>query len=335
MSLWNSVRSLFSGKPAQPRPEGQIELAPGLSFSATRHSINTQWGEHECYSFVTQGLAAHGQRELVLTLRATPGAMSDSFIAELKGYFIAVRDFAAEGRLVNVGAVTMFGQRRPFPGWHLLYTVPYPWPGVPIPPNALAVVFITDKEMELQRRCGSARVMTALGKMYSHYPCPSWCDPQRPELPAAAILEASLLAKTGGIINWDVRVLQNGNDIVLRIPPRQQPHVRQFLEQAPEDAVIPLITGIDRTADACLTWEPGQREPTAISVPGSTGEWVSGCFLMIVPGQEEESARVFEDGFTWMLNDTSWQALRRALMEGQALALLIQDKRLRLEWVDA
>ena len=335
MSLWNSVRSLFSGKPAQPRLEGQIELAAGLSFSATRHSINTQWGEHECYSFITQGLAAHGQRELVLTLRATPEEITDSFIAALKGYFIMARDFAAQGRRVNVGSASIFSQKRPFPGWQLLYTVPYPWPGVPIPPAALAVVFLTDKEMELRERCGPARVMTALGKMYSHYPCPPWCDPRRPELPAAAILEASMLAKTGGIPNWDVRVVQNGKDIVLRIPPSHQPHVQRLLGQAPEHAVIPLITGIDRTADACLTWEPGQREPTAISMPGSKGEWVSGCFLMIVPGQEEESAQVFEDGFTWMLSDTSWQALRRAMMEGQGLALLVQDKRLRLEWVDA
>ena len=103
----------------------------------------------------------------------------------------------------------------------------------------------------------------------------------------------------------------------------------------PEDQGVSLLTGIDRMADECLTWEPGQREPFAITPPGSQGERLSGCFLMLLPGRKEEEARLFEDGFAWMLNDTSWKAVKRALSEGQALALMVGGTRLRIEWVAA
>ncbi len=335
MSLWSSLRSLLFGAPRKPRLEGRFEVVPGLTVSAIRHSINTQSGDLQCCSFITEGLTAHGQKELVLTLRVTPGAMDETFSQRLGMYFAMVKDLAAQGRTVGVGDITSFGPRRPFPGRHLLYTQAWPWPGVPIPRDALSIQLITEKELELVQRCGPARVMSALGKMTSHYPCPPWSDLQRPELPAAAMLEHSLLAKFGGVCIWEVRVLQLGDDIVLRVPPALQTEFRQQFEQMPEDAALSLLTGIDRTADACLTWEPGQREPSAITPPGSKGEQISGCFLMIVPGQQEELGQLREDGFIWMLSDTSWKAVKHALSEGQALALIVGGKRLRIEWVAA
>lgn len=335
MSLWSSLRSLVFGTPREPRLKSRFEVLPGLTVSVVRHSIHTFSGDLECYSFLTQGLTAHGQKELVLTLRLTPGAIDETFPQRLGTYFAMVHDFAAKGQTVDVGDLTSFGARRPFPGRQLLYTQTYPWPGVPVPRDGLAIQLITDRELELVQRCGPARVMSALGKRTSHYPCPPWSDLQRPELPVAAILENSLLARFGGVRIWGVRVLQIGQDIVLRIPPALQPEFRQNLAQMPADGALSLITGIDKTADACLTWEPGQLEPFAITPPGSKGEQISGCFLMIVPGQQEELGELREDGFVWMLTDTSWRAVKHALSEGQALALLIGGKRLRIEWVAA
>ena len=42
-----------------------------------------------------------------------------------------------------------------------------------------------------------------------------------------------------------------------------------------------------------------------------------------------------EDGFVWCLSGTSLEALRRALCEEQALALLVGGTRLRVEWAYA
>jgi hypothetical protein len=312
---------------------GRFDLTSGLVVTVTHHFIATARGPIDCISYVTEGLAAHGQRELVFTLRHTPETRAATFAQAMISLIVMFQQFAAQGRTVDAGDITGFGAQRPFPGKHLLYAPARPLDGVPVPQNGLAALFITDSELALVQRCGSSRVLAALGKAYSHYPFPPWSEFQRPELPAAKNLEASVLASVLCAHTWSTRVLQVEGDVILRVAPRNQEHIRQLFEQLPEDRPFALTTGIDGTADACLTWEPGQREPWAITPPGSKAERLSGCFLMVLTGQEQEESRLHEDGFVWLLNSASWKALRHALLEGQALALLAGGKRLRVEWV--
>jgi hypothetical protein len=286
------------------------------------------------YSYVTHGLTEHRQKEMVFTLRGTAEVAEESFRERLFSLAATFQQLAAQGRTVDVGDVTGFGEERPFPGWHLLYAWAWPIPGVPVPRDGLSALFITDKELELFKHCGSARVLALLGRECSHYPYPPWSDLQRPELPAAAILQNSLLPRVASAHAWSARVVQTEGDIVLRAAPGSHERFRKLFQQLPDEKQpFALLTGIDETANACLTWEPGQREPCAISPPGSKGDQVGGCFLLILPGAEQEEARLHEDGFVWCLSQESSKALRRALCEEQAVALLVGGKRLRLEWL--
>jgi hypothetical protein len=334
MSLWGTLRSRLFGAAEEPTQVGQFDVVPGLVVRVARHVIDMQRGPIECNSYVTQGLAEHGQKEMVFTVRGKAEAEDASFRQRLFSLLASFKQFAEQGRTVDMGDVTRFGDTRPFPGWHMLYARTWPMSGVPVLRKGLSALLITDKELELFQLCGPARVLALLGKAYSHYPYPPWSDLHRPELPAASILEHSLLPQVATAHTWSARVVQMEGDIILRAAPGSHQHFRQLFEQLPDETLpFALLTGIDETANACLTWEPGQREPSAISPPGSKGERVSGCFLMVLPGVEKEEARLYEDGFMWCLSRESSKALRRSLCEEQALALLVGEHRLRLEWL--
>ncbi|MCY1081833.1 hypothetical protein [Archangium lansingense] len=336
MSHWESLKNRWFSPARAPAPAAsqRVEVAPGLVVSVFRHVIERPEGGLTCWSYVTEGLATHGQKELVLTLSEGPGLEPSSSAHQVFQLFATIQQFASQGRTVNEGGVTRFGQRK-FLGRHLLYLPASPLAGVPVPAGALAAILVTDAELTLVEENGAMRLMAALGKAYSHYPYPPWSEPERPELPANAMREASILSKMAHVRDRSARVLQLDGELVLRIEPGAEKNFRQLVEAAPgvETEGFGLLTGFDPTADAWLVWEPGQRTPGAITPPGSRGERIGGCFLAFLPGQKADQEMLVEDGFAWMLTHASWTALLRALTEGQSLALLTPGgKRLRLEW---
>ncbi|WP_044183334.1 hypothetical protein [Hyalangium minutum] len=333
MSLWGGLRDRLFGKPGNSAQVSRFDIEPGLSVLFTRHRLSTQQGLIDCCSYVTEGLAEHRQKEMVLTLRETAEVKEDAFRQRVFSAFSTFKHFAAQGRTVDVGDVTSFGERRPFPGRQFLYAAASPMPGVPVPQGALAVMLITDKELEIYMRCGAARVFASLGKALGYYPHPSWSDLHRAELPAS-LLEESLLPKVPSVHMWSARVVQTEGDLVLRVAPGSHEHFRKLFEQLPgETQPFAFLTGMDAAANACLVWEKGQSETSAITPPGSRAERISGCFLMILPGVEPEGVKQQEDGYVWCLSEASFQALKRALCEEQALALLVEGWRLRVEWL--
>ncbi|NTX62942.1 hypothetical protein HUA74_20030 [Myxococcus sp. CA051A] len=333
MAWWNELMGRVSGAGRSPALAQRVEVAPGLTVSVTRHARPTSKGPVDCVSYVSDGLAAKGQKELVFTLPA--GMADEAFSSKLFSFFATINQFAEQGRTVDTGGHTQFGQRSLFPGRHLLYVPAEPLPEVSVPANALAAVPVTEGELVLVERFGATRVMSSLGRMCSHFPCPTWFDPERPELPHAEMLQASMLSNIASARLKEARVLQMGSDIVLRLVPGAEALLQQLFAELPANMPFALLTGLDPTADAYFVWAPGQREPQAITPPGqNNAERLCGNFLVVVPEQEKDASQLVEDGFAWLLTEASWKAVKRALTEGGALALLDSagSKRLRIEW---
>jgi hypothetical protein len=103
----------------------------------------------------------------------------------------------------------------------------------------------------------------------------------------------------------------------------------------PEDAAFALTTDVDPAADGCLIWRAGQREPCAITPPGSSGARLSGAFVLLVPEQPSDGGQVFEDGFGMFLSKRSAAALRDALSSGEPLSVQgsFGTMSLSLEWI--
>ena len=84
----------------------RLELIPEkLSARVHVDDIDTRDGAVPCWTYVTDGLWAHGQKELVFSLRRTPKEQANEFPHAPWSSFTVYR-FAEQGRLVDVGDIS-------------------------------------------------------------------------------------------------------------------------------------------------------------------------------------------------------------------------------------
>src|SRR5258705_2084765 len=102
----------------QSAPVSVEILAGRLSVQVHGHEIATQHARIRCWSYVTDGLAAHDQAEMVFTLRREPGEAVDGFPEDPLRLFAAIYELAERGQRVTAGGQTEFGDARFF-GHHV------------------------------------------------------------------------------------------------------------------------------------------------------------------------------------------------------------------------
>ena len=315
-----------------PSAPVRVEIVPGrLSARVYTHDIATQQARIPCWSYVTDGLAAHDQAEIVFTLRREPEEGVPDPPLQL---FAAIHELAERGQRVTAGGQTEFGDGRFFDR-HVLYAPAQALSGVPLPPGCLTALLVTPDELRAARTFGSTRVLARMGQAATHYPFPPWADRRRRGMAVDRTLEASALAKLPRASAQDVRATLHGDRIVVSALRSEQPSWSGRLAQLPDRVPIALLTALDPTANGCLVWVPGQKEPEAIVPTGSDASRVCGCFLALFEDQPANAGKILEDGFAMQLTGEAWQALRRALIEGEELAIPATDAMsLALTWRD-
>jgi len=278
---------------------------------------------------------AHGQKELIFTLRRGRGEKASDFPEDPFQFFVAVHGFAARGQLVDAGDISQFGGAGLLGYEGLAYIRPQPFKAFEVSSPALAAILLTEEELVAVKEFGITRVMARLGQAYHYYPCPPWSDRTRSGLPLIERMQESLLARTHRIRAPGVRVRLEGNQILLRLLPQASPNLQSQLGQLPSNVSLSLLTELDPVADGCLVWEPGQSGPVAITPPNSDGSRLAGCFMAFVPEQAEDGGQLFEDGFVMMLTDASWMTIRQALETRRAVSVPAAKTGLSfsMEWV--
>jgi len=322
MSWWNKLHGQSTADPvSEPTSPADVEIIAGkLSARVVLHEIDSGQGAIPCWSYVTDGLTGQQQAELVFTLRRDPGEPSGGFPPDPLQLFATVYQLAEQGQRVTAGSFTQFGDKNFF-GHHLLYASAQPLAGVTLPPACLAALLVTADELRAVREFGSARVLARMGQASSHYPFPPWADRRRRGLSLARTFEASLLSKVPRASAQGVRVGVEDNQIIVSALRSEQPSWQERLAQVPANVPFALLTALDPTANGCLVWVPGQKEPEAITPPGSDGSRVCGCFLVFLSDQPVNGGKILEDGFAMELTREAWQAIRRAFVDGQELSI--------------
>ena len=312
-----------------------LELVPGqLGAQVYYHEIDSPGGSIPCWSYITKGLLTRGQKELIFTLRCEPDEPTTTFPDDPLHVFSFIDQLAQNGQLVDAGGVTQFGESN-FLGRHLAYIHPQPLQGVPVPHPAIAAILVTEDEVSAVQEFGITRLMSRLGNVSRYYPCPPWSDRSRPGLSFERIRQESVLARVARFHAPGVRIVREGQRVVLRISAGARERLQRHLRKAPRKAPLALLTDIDPTANGCLVWEPDQPGgPTAITPPQSDGSRLCGCFVLFVPAQKEEEIRLFEDGISLLLSTRSWNAMRKALMKERALTLSVggDGSSVSIEW---
>ena len=295
-----------------------VEVIPGaLSVRVYLHDIAASPRPIRCWSYVSDGLRAHQHREVLFTLRREPGEADAAFPEDPVRLLGTLYQLAAQGQRVTVGGCTELGARRFF-GHHLLYADAQPLVGVTVPPACLAAVLINDAELRAVREFGCTRVLGLMGHAANQYPFQTWSERGRRGLRLERHFEHSILSKIGIRVTGPIVVGLRANCVTIGIA--RELHAKLQGARLP-DAPTAFLALRDPAANACLVWEPGQSEPTAISPPGSDGSRACGAYAVVLGEQPHDGGKLFEDGFAIELTDASWAAFRRALVDGTDLTI--------------
>ena len=314
------------------------EIVPGrLVVRVHLHELPTVNGREACWTFVSEGLWALGQKEILLTLKREPGEKPEDFPREVFFFYELVYELAAHGKLVDAGGCTDFGEQGLLGRRAAGYMDPYPFSDFASLSPSLSAILLTEGEFAACQTIGLSRIRALLGKAYSHFPCPPWSDRRRPSVLTKDALKTSLLARATTLnASGAVATCEKGL-LTLRVPQDARARLATELEAAGDDGAFAIISEIDPSADGCLVWTPGETRPGAISRPDVRPSRVTGCFLAatLVAGAAVDRTQFFEDGFLLSLTTASFRALREALKRGGALALAASPDRFRLEWAAA
>ncbi|MEV8512456.1 hypothetical protein [Dactylosporangium sp. NPDC051484] len=313
-------------------PVGREILIPGeLSVAIDEGGIRTAGGMLPALLYTTEGLERHGQREMVFAVART-GAPAPGFPLTMAR---TVHRFAAEGRLVDAGDVSVFGR----PGVDVDERVtgfvyadpPAALPStVQLPRPPLIALPLLGGETAVVQRYGHARVLALLGAQERYYPHPWWFRPGRaPVLDDAEFREATMLSRAPAYNLPFLSVVHDGDRLELSVPAEELPSLRDAMREAPDVcAYLPGLAGTPKT----YVWAPGQSGPAAIVAPGGERATRLACnFLLIVRGaagppgtgadRQAPTARQVEDGFAVLLTGAMYARLLQAVEGGRPVEI--------------
>jgi hypothetical protein len=326
-----AISGWFGGAKANSVTDGQlttyhdvfpqsVDVIPGrLKVRIFLHEIEYEKEILSCWSYVTDGLVAQKQKEIIFTLRRDPGQKPEDYPRELLDLFATFFHYAERGQLVDVGQSTLFGETglggdRDFRG--IGYIEPQGFPGVEtkgVP--LLAGILLKNDEAQVAWDLGLTRVTALLGMKYRYYPCPTWSDLKREPVASLHAMEKSHL--------WEIARVparasyyEERKHVFLSVLPSSRASLQGFLNKLPPAKPLALRTQPDVRANACLVWHSGHDQPVAITPAGSDGSRKTGAFLAFIPEQDTNEIQTVEDGFFLYLTNSAWQKIRSALLSG-------------------
>lgn len=316
---------LFGSRASSPVPAAklpsQLNPIPG-KLKVHVHSHGLPDAEGAFVTIVSEGLGAQGQREILLTMRAGEAAAVEAQVEEIASFFAFIHQLAGEGKIVDAGGFTRFGERgllgRSNNG--LVYVDATPLPDVPVPPRALAALVLAPEEIALASAGGTYRLLARLGEHYRFFPFPRWNDLQRPSLVEAGDAASSVLLGVERGRVPGVSLLAEADHLRILVAPQARATIEALLASPPSGPCA-LLTDPATAANAWLVWKPEQTEPTAITPPGSDGSRTTGYFLLVCGGVERDDVRMVEDGYSLLLSPTSLASFWSALANETPFAL--------------
>jgi len=324
-----AISGWFGGVKANSGTDGQlttcdnvfpqsVDVIPGrLKVRIFLHEIEYEKEIFSCWSYVTDGLMAQKQKEIIFTLRRDPAQKPEDYPRELLDLFATFFHYAEQGQLVDLGQSTLFGETglggdRDFRGIGSIEPQGFPGvetKGVPL----MAGILLKNDEAQIAWDLGLTRITALLGMKYHYYPCPTWSDLKREPVASLRGMEKSIL---GQITRLPVRAsyYEERNHIFFSVLPSGRARLQEFLGKLPPTSPLALRTQPDPRANACLVWHSGQVQPMAITPPNSDGSRKTGAFLAFVPEQDANEIQIVEDGFSLFLTNSAWQKIREALL---------------------
>jgi hypothetical protein len=281
--------------------------------------------------FVTRGLAGFGQKELVFCLKQ----VSSDHIKTVMALLRKVMQLAVQGRRVDVGGFTEFGQGGIF-GQPIYIGIGYARPHSvdPLlqaaglnPRQCMLAIVLTQAELMVCRKFGLARVLARQGEAARFFPYPPWNDIGRKSVFAEEESSQSVFSDNGIPSLPGLHVLREGDTVSVYIARQTCEPLRQALDKY--DALVLGAELVPGSADGVLVWHPGAAHPVAITARlfavGTGGlsedkslKRLAGCFVAISLSPDgKQGASLVEDGFAIFLSAPAWAGFKKAVQAGE------------------
>ena len=293
------------------------------------HSLTVEVHLHEfflgdrtrlCWTYLTKGMATHGQNEMALSLLVDDDAEPAALPKTPLKMFKLLHERTAGDRQANLGDSTRLGQTGIF-GFPCLFYVPaIQFEGLPRLDDYLGLVLVHELEYDYARQYGLTRLLSRLGKFCSSFPYPTWNTQARPSLFNAGTREISLLTEAGHISLDQSTVEQAHDELLLHLAKTDLPRFTQALDTLEPDQLVIFNTAFSRACDTSLYWQEGQQQPGAYAAPDASGDIIGGSFISI-SRQAVDAFAISEDGYSASFSHDQFQRLNEALIQGVGIRL--------------
>jgi hypothetical protein len=292
----------------------EIGIIDGLKALIFEHTFTTNI---ICWTFVSQGLANHGQKEVVFTIRK----LSAQYPQDPLRWYSLLLDRAKRHRTIDKYDISEL-QSDSFLGHPSLRAILY----VPqqallgltvaqearLPHTRLHAVLLTTDEFDAYKEEGSLRILTNFSRIIRYYPFPPWFDPSRGSLLRPSDFAGSIMKRLRPYTIPGISAMfdQNSGDITLTVSPRAYSSKGiTTIEIVPVNSVLRLLLEPNEHAEGCFVWHAGQRQVKAVgrhngdSGQGSEDRTVNNmelslCNMIFCPGQDKIYFSFAEDGYT-------------------------------------
>lgn len=271
-----------------------------------------------CWTFVSQGLASHGQKEVVFTVKKLSALYPQD---PLRWYYLLL-DHAnnpKRPRIVDKYDISELNFET-FLGHSNLRMILY----VPqqallgltaaqearLPPTRLHAVMLTADEFDAFKEEGPLRILTNLSRITRYYPFPPWFDPLRGSLLRPSDFTGSIMKRLRAYRIPGVSAMfdQKSGDITVTVSPRAYDNKSiNVIENV--DSVLRLQLEPNEHAQGCFVWHTGQQGVKAVG--RHSGNLAQGtedmivknmklglCNIIFCPQQDKIDFLFAEDGYT-------------------------------------
>jgi hypothetical protein len=319
-----------------------VEANPQVKVKIYRHKVGASKNHQEAWTYVTEGLAALGQEEIVLTVLKRANDDDPDYPELPIKLFDSISQLARQQKTVSAGGYTEF-RTSGFLGIQfkgLLYAPVPTMLGVPLPSHCVAMVPITAEEMDVYQTAGASRLMARLGRQADYFPCPTWCDRDRQSaFSTAEVMEMKEdpVFRSAKAQTYSLTATQKELSLSLRLTDRSAALLQDLLKELPDDSALRLALGVDPRADALLVWESkANGNNTMIAPEGSKAKTIGVTFIALLPGLPKNEILTGNDGCAVMMTKDDFARFKTALQEKSAFSLPMSDdsalKSLSIEW---
>jgi hypothetical protein len=290
---------------AAPWPR-TIQLLPKGRLKALiyHHPIKSMIsGSIWCWTYVSQGLAQLGQKEVVFTVKRRVAIEGENqYDQEPLKWFEFLYSLAQERKIVDNFQQTIF-QAPSFLGrpdfTMVLYCPLGTLDNVPksyLPDQGLQVIPLTSTEAEVAKCYGSMRPLAQLGSSERRFPFPPWIDRDRNHCISIADMRGTVRSELSFNSVLEVSVFKRGSDIVVHVPQRAEEFMKETVARLKPSHVLALDSFMYAGADSGMLWKNSDARPRGYSI-GTFNACMNLGFIIFCPEQESDGWQQEEDGY--------------------------------------